>query len=266
MPGGIGGIESSGHSASMSFFRQSLSARRARSEQFDPRLRALECFDGQIRPLPRAQQARMDRLEQSSSVNALHQSLEQRSRPSGSSLQLQRDEVQIQSNFSRVAVGGGSSAENITESLSDQRDAIGQVFGIAEALAGFNGDLSGDFLERIEQGLGTLAEALGPDGEGFQATRLDLSISFRSDSVELSSRDGRTQLSRSSEQVEIRVRFLSLNAEAEAVEPVEEVRAGLGSEKATLQGLGELAEFDFNGDGAFDFYELEELAEGLFDF
>ncbi len=215
----IGALESGGRSASVDHFRQSFSARRSRVEQADPRLRALDRYDGQL-----------------------------------------------QSRISQFALGGGdtSGLESIANSLQDQPGVIGQVFEVAEALAGFNGDLSGGFLERIQQGLSGLAQVLGPGGSGVQATRLDLSLSFQSDSLEFSSTDGETQISASSQRIEINVRFLSLNAQSEPVEPVEPIRAGIGGRQATLEGLGPLAQFDFNGDGQFDFGDFEALAGGLF--
>ena len=199
MPGEIGTvkIELSDQSAIGSSLGRTLSERRTTLEQVDPRLKALERFDAQLRPLPQAKPALESRLQEGRLESPLHQRLDQRAGTGGSSFKLQRDGVQCQSRFTQVAVAGGSSAENIAGALSDQQEAIGQVFGIAEALVRFNGNLSGDFLPRIEQGLSALAEATGLDGGALQSTRLDLGISFRSDSVALTSDEGRTKVSRS---------------------------------------------------------------------
>jgi len=272
----IEALESGGHSASVDHFRQSFSARRSRVEQADPRLRALDLssragrpdrLDRSFRngPTRSSETERISRFEQSTSIGAVHQSLQQSSGAQGVSLQVQRDQLQFDSRISQFALGGGdtSGIESIASSLSNQPEVIGDVFEVVELLAGFNGDLSGGFLERIQEGLSDLAETVG-GGSGLQATRLDLSFSFQSDSVEFSSGDGETLLSQRSQRVEINVRFLSLTADSQAVEPVEAIRAGIGDQQATLEGQGPLAVFDFNGDGQFNFDDFEELAGGFF--
>ncbi len=45
----------------------------------------------------------------------------------------------------------------------------------------------------------------------------------------------------------------------------EPVEAGIADQQAQVQGLGPLAQFDFNGDGKFSFDDIAALADEIFD-
>ena len=175
----------------------------------------------------------------------------------GTTTTVQRDRVDFRLRSSQSAVGEDA-IKSIGDALAGQAEALGRVLDAAGLLGDFNLDFADEFLARI----GAALEELGGEG-GFAAgaVSLDVKIRARSESVRVENGDQGAFVERSVQRIDIQVRFLALGAEGEVEEPQGPLAADVGGAKGSLRGLGPLAEFDLNGDGALGFDDIVALAD-----
>ncbi len=195
----------------------------------------------------------------SAKLNLSSQTLVQQNEETGATRVVQRDSVDFKFSSSQIAVGSGDTG-GISELLEGQGDVLEKLFDAVGLLGDFSSGLADEFLGRVGGGLEG-----SNDATQFQASSLDLKIRVQSRSVTVEDGEGGTRVQKSVQKISVKVRFVSLNLQGEVAEPQEPVEAGIADQQAQVQGLGPLAQFDFNGDGKFSFDDIAALADEIFD-
>ncbi len=193
------------------------------------------------------------RLRASSSV------VTRRDEDAGTTATVQRDRVDFRLRSSQIALGEDAVA-SIGEALAGRTEELGRVLDAAGLLGDFNSDFAGEFLNRISSALEDLT---GEGGFSAGAASLDVKIRVRSESVRIENAAEGELIERSVQRIDIRVRFVALAESGEVEEPQGPLEADLQGAKGSLRGLGPLAQFDFNGDGAFNFDDVAALADEI---
>ncbi len=195
----------------------------------------------------------------SAKLNLSSQTLVQQNEETGVTRVVQRDSFDFKFSSSQISVGNADTG-GISELLEGQGDVLQKLFDAVGLLGDFSSGLADEFLGRVGEGLEG-----SNDATQFQASSLDVKIKVQSRSVTVEDGEGGTRVQKSVLKISVKVRFVSLNLQGEVAEPQEPVEAGIADQQAQVQGLGPLAQFDFNGDGKFSFDDIAALADEIFD-
>lgn len=180
---------------------------------------------------------------------------------SKSTVVFQKDRLDLHLRLSQVAFASGD-VQGISSALEGRTDVLERIFAAASLLGDFSGQLSNEFLSRIRSGLEVLT---GENGLLVQAASLDLRIRVETKTVRIENTENGTVIERSVQRIDIRVRFVSLSVSGEAGEAQDPVEADLEGSHGHLRGLGLVKQFDFNGDGQFNFEDIAALADEIID-
>jgi len=180
---------------------------------------------------------------------------------SGSTTTVQRDRLDLSLRLSQFSFNSGD-IEGISSALEGQTDALERVFDAAGLLGDFSSELSNEFLGQIRSAL----EGLGGENElQSQATKLDLKIRVRSETIRIENAEDGSVIERSVQRIDIKVRFVSLTVSGEAGEAQEPIEADVEGRHGHLRGLGAVKRFDLNGGRRLSFDEIAALADEVID-
>ncbi len=180
---------------------------------------------------------------------------------SGSTTTVQRDRLDLNVRLSQFSLNSGD-IEGISSALEGQTGAIERVFDAASLLGDFSTELSNEFLGQIRSAL----EGLGGENEfQSQATKLDLKIRVRSETVRVENAEDGSVIERSVQRIDIKVRFVSLTVSGEVGETQEPIEADVEGRHGHLRGLGAVKRFDVNGGRRLSFNDIAALADEVID-
>ena len=179
----------------------------------------------------------------------------------GSTTTVQKDRLDLRVRLSQFSLNSGD-IEGISAALEGQTSAIERVFDAAGLLGDFSSELSNEFLGQIRSAL----KGLGGENElKSQATKLDLKIRVRSQTVRVENAEDGSVIERSVQRIDIKVRFVSLTVSGEVGEAQEPIEADVEGRHGHLRGLGQVKRFDLNRVGRLSFDDIAALSDEVID-